>query len=88
MISPAACILCTQDPDFVRRTRAFLRSQIEIRHVSDVARLDPVLHLIALQQPRKAEVVVGVQVGDEDRVDGDQPNRALHLSLRPLPAVE
>ena len=29
-----------------------------------------------------------MQVGDEDLVDLDQPGRALHLPLGPLPAVE
>ena len=33
MILPAACVLYTQDADFVRRTRAFLRSLIEVHHV-------------------------------------------------------
>lgn len=54
----------------------------------DVERLGAVLHVVALQQPRQAQVVVGVQMGDEDRIDGDQPSRALHLPLRPLAAVE
>jgi nitrogen-specific signal transduction histidine kinase len=43
MILPAACILYTQDPDFVRRTRAFLRSITPVRHVGEADRLDAVL---------------------------------------------
>lgn len=43
MIFPAACILYSEDPDFVRRVRAYLRSQIELRHVDNASRLDPVL---------------------------------------------
>ena len=43
MISPAACILYTQDHDLVRRTKAFLRSLTNVRHVDDSERLAPVL---------------------------------------------
>ncbi|MEO8440375.1 MAG: ATP-binding protein [Spartobacteria bacterium] len=43
MIPPAACVLYTQDPDFVRRTRAYLRSFASLQHVGQVERLDPVL---------------------------------------------
>jgi nitrogen-specific signal transduction histidine kinase len=43
MILPAACVLYTQDPDFVRRTRAFLRGLTPFRHVDQADRLDAVL---------------------------------------------
>ncbi len=43
MIVPAACILYTQDPDFVRRTRAYLRSTTRIQHVAQSERLFTVL---------------------------------------------
>jgi nitrogen-specific signal transduction histidine kinase len=43
MIFPAACVLYTQDSDFVRRVRAFLRSLIEIRLVEEAERLHPIL---------------------------------------------
>jgi len=43
MISSAACLLYTQDPELVRRTRAFLRSRAALRHVDRADRLDPVL---------------------------------------------
>ena len=46
------------------------------------------VEVVGLQQPRDAEVVVGVQVGDVDLVDLDEPGRALHLALRALAAVE
>ena len=46
------------------------------------------LEVIGLQQPRQAEVVVGVIVGHVDLVHLDQARGALHLALRPLAAVE
>lgn len=36
-------ILYTQDPDLVRRTRAFLRELAQVRHVAEPDRLEPVL---------------------------------------------
>jgi len=43
-MTPApACILYTQDPELVRRARAFLRTISQVRHVSDPDRLEPVL---------------------------------------------
>jgi two-component system, NtrC family, sensor histidine kinase AtoS len=43
MIAPAACILYTQESDFVRRTRAYLRGLVQVRHVAQIDRLDAVL---------------------------------------------
>ena len=43
MISPAACLLYTQDPELVRRTRAFLRNRASVRQVDGVDRLEAVL---------------------------------------------
>ncbi len=43
MISPAACLLYTQDHDLVRRSRAFLRERALLRHVEQPDRLDAVL---------------------------------------------
>ena len=40
-----------------------------------------VLQVVGLQQARDPEVVVGVKVGEVDRVGLDQPGRALHLAL-------
>ena len=43
MISPAACVLYTQDAELVRRTGAFLRNRASVRHVDEADRLDAVL---------------------------------------------
>ena len=61
MIFPAACILYSDDPDLVRRTRAYLRSQIEVRHVEKAERLDPVL-----RQHRPALLLLDLR-GSESR---------------------
>src|SRR5207237_4582487 len=48
-MTPApVCILYTQDVDLVRRTRAYLRTISQVRHVSDPDRLDPVLQQVGL----------------------------------------
>ena len=44
MTSPPACLLYTQDRDFVRRVKAYLRTMTQVRHVADADRLDAVLH--------------------------------------------
>src|ERR1700680_2962556 len=43
MISPAVCILYTQDTDLARRIKAYLRSMAQVRHVADADRLQPVI---------------------------------------------
>lgn len=43
MIAPPVCVLYSQDPDLVRRVKAFVRTLAEIRHVPDPSRLDAVL---------------------------------------------
>jgi PAS domain S-box-containing protein len=43
MIPSPVCVLYTQDPDLVRRVKAFLRSIAQVRHISDAERLEPVL---------------------------------------------
>lgn len=43
MIFPAASVLYTQDSDFIRRVRAFLRTMVEVRVVEEAERLHPVL---------------------------------------------
>jgi two-component system, NtrC family, sensor histidine kinase AtoS len=43
MIPKPVSILYTQDTDLVRRTRAFLRTSSQVRHVSNADRLEPVL---------------------------------------------
>ena len=42
MVSPV-CLLYSQDPELVRRVKAFVRTLAEIRHVQDPSRLDAVL---------------------------------------------
>ena len=41
-----------------------------------------------LQHPREPEEVVGMEVGDEDLLEVDQPNRSQELALGALAAVE
>ncbi len=43
MTPPPICILYSQDPDLVRRVKAFTRTLAEIRHVQEPGRLDVVL---------------------------------------------
>ncbi len=43
MTQPPACILYTQDPELVRRVKAFVRAMTQVRHVAEVDRLDAVL---------------------------------------------
>lgn len=43
MISSAACLLYTQDDDLVRRSRAYLRERVLLRHVAQPDRLAAVL---------------------------------------------
>lgn len=56
MILPAACILYTQDSDFVRRTRAYLRGVTRVQHVAQSDRLD-----IVLQQNRPALLLLDLR---------------------------
>jgi PAS domain S-box-containing protein len=46
MIPTPVCILYTQDPDLVRRVKAFLRTIAQVRHVADADRLEPVLQQV------------------------------------------
>jgi hypothetical protein len=43
MTVPPGCVLYTQDPELVRRVKAFLRAITQVRHVEDPARLEAVL---------------------------------------------
>ncbi len=56
MIVPAACVVYTQDPHFVRRARAYLRTFTSIRHVSEASRLPAVL-----QQSRPALLLLDLR---------------------------
>jgi len=62
MILPAACIVYSQDSEFVRRTRAFLRSLVEVYHVDQPSRLEPVL-----QQNNPAVLLLDLR-GRESRI--------------------
>ncbi|HXA08460.1 MAG TPA: ATP-binding protein [Chthoniobacterales bacterium] len=70
MILSAACILYTQDLNFVRRTRAFLRGLTPFRHVDQADRLDsvlqqnsPALLLLDLRARESRDLLAQVQVG-------------------------
>src|SRR5205085_9667543 len=47
MITPSGCVLYTEDPELVRRVRAFLRTMSQVRQVSDPDRIDIVLQQVA-----------------------------------------
>jgi PAS domain S-box-containing protein len=65
MISSPVCILYTQDPELVRRVKAFLRSIGQTRHVSEMSRLDAVL-----QQASPALLIIDVRAkGSRDLLD-------------------
>lgn len=66
MISSPVSVLYTQDPDLVRRVKAFLRSMAQVRHVSDAERLEPVL-----EQSSPALLIVDLR-GKESRDVLDQ----------------
>ena len=44
MTAAPVCVLYTQDPDLLRRVRAFLRTITQVRHVQEPERLDSVLY--------------------------------------------
>jgi nitrogen-specific signal transduction histidine kinase len=73
MILPAACILYTQDPDLVRRARAFLRSLAPVRHVEQADRLD-----VALQQNSPALLLLDLRARESRdllaQVQAEWPN--------------
>src|ERR1700741_5209766 len=69
MILPAGCVVYSQDSEFVRRARAFLRSQLEVHHVDQPGRLDPVLQqnnpavlLLALRPKESRSLLEQVQL--------------------------
>ncbi len=70
MISSPVCILYTQDPDLVRRVKAFLRTIAQTRHVSDTSRLDAVL-----QQSNPALLIMDLRAKESrDLLDQIQKN--------------
>ena len=72
MMPPPVCILYTQDPDLVRRARAFLRTIAQTRHVSDTSRLDAVL-----QQSNPALLIMDLRAKESrdllDHIQTDWP---------------
>jgi PAS domain S-box-containing protein len=73
MIPTPVCVLYTQDPELLRRVKAFLRSMAQVRHVSDVERLEPVL-----QQSSPALLIVDLRDKESrdvlDQVQTDRPD--------------
>ena len=59
MNPPPACILYTQEADFARRVKAFVRVLAEVRHVNDADRLDAVL-----QQTNPAVLLMDLRAKD------------------------
>ena len=71
MIPAAVCILYTHDPDLVRRVRAFVRTIAQLRHVSELERLEPVL-----EQSGPAVLIVDLRANEiRDLLEHIQSNR-------------
>jgi nitrogen-specific signal transduction histidine kinase len=71
MIPTAVCILYTHDPDLVRRVRAFVRTIAQLRHVSELERLEPVL-----EQSGPALLIVDLRAKEvRDLLEDIQSNR-------------
>ena len=72
MTSSPVCILYTQDPELVRRVKAFLRTIAQTRHVSDASRLDAVL-----QQSNPALLMMDLRAKESrdllDQIQKDWP---------------
>lgn len=73
-MSPASVsILYTQDAELVRRTKAFLRTLAEVRHVSDPDRLEPVI-----QQTGPVILMMDLRAKESrdllDQIHEQQPN--------------
>jgi nitrogen-specific signal transduction histidine kinase len=69
MIPPAACVLYSEDSEFVRRARAFLHSLVEVRSVSEPNRLaavlqqhQPALLLIDLRSRESRSLIEQIQM--------------------------
>ncbi|MEP7014768.1 MAG: ATP-binding protein [Verrucomicrobiota bacterium] len=72
MTFPPVCVLYTQDPDLVRRIKAYLRSMSQVRQVTAADRLDAVL-----QQVGSALLIIDLRAKDGrdliDQVQGEWP---------------
>lgn len=73
MTSPPVCVLYTQDPDLVRRVKAYLRTMAQVRHVVNADRLDAVL-----QQSSPAVCIVDLRAKESyellDQIQKEWPN--------------
>jgi nitrogen-specific signal transduction histidine kinase len=72
MIPPPGCIIYSQDPELVRRVKAYTRSMADLRHVSKPERFEPVLEqcspavvIVDLRAKQSSELIDQVQ--DESR---------------------
>ena len=75
-------------PEATEEGREDLKELRQPRRPVDLQRYPPVGEVVGLQQSRQPQHVVGVEVRQEDRIRLHQPERALHLPLRPFAAVE
>ena len=66
-------VLYTQDPDLVRKTRAFLRASSQVRHVADATRLEPVI-----QQTGPAVLMMDLRAKESrellEQIHSEQPD--------------
>jgi PAS domain S-box-containing protein len=73
MISPPVCVLYTQDPDLVRRIKAYLRATSQVRHVADADRLEAIL-----EQVCPALLIVDLRARDScdliDQIQNESPD--------------
>ena len=65
-----------------------LEQVLEAARAVDRERRLAVGEVVRFQHPRQAEEVIGVEVGQVDLIDLDQPQRLLKLALGPLAAIE
>ncbi len=68
MMLPAICVVYSQDPDLVRRVKAFLRSVAEVRQVKAAERLD-----IVLQQSSPAVLILDLRAREARQMIEDVP---------------
>lgn len=63
MMPPPLCLLYSQDPELVRRVKAYVRSLAELRQLQDPARLD-----IVLQQAGPAVLIIDLRARESSDV--------------------
>src|SRR6266571_7788183 len=73
MIPTPVCVLYPQDPELLRRVKAFLRAMAQVRHVSEAERLEPVL-----QQSSPALLIIDLRDKESrdvlDQLQQDRPD--------------